>query len=76
MEKSKYMKCPRCGSTMMCDNFSGPNERFWGWNCLLCGEIIDPIILDNRQLIRSGRGMDVRRDAYAVPWQRDESTRP
>lgn len=74
MEKSKYMKCPRCGSTMMCDSFYGPNERFWGWNCLLCGEIIDPIILDNRKLMRSGRGTDVRRGAYA-PWQKNESTR-
>ena len=76
MEKSNYPKCPRCGSTMMCDNFYGPNERVWGWNCLLCGEIIDSIILDNRQLMRSRQGVDVRRDAYAVHWQKNESTRP
>ena len=28
--------------------FYGPHEHFWG--CLRCGEIIDPIILENRDV--------------------------
>src|SRR4030042_6992371 len=25
------------------------NLLIWGWKCLICGEIVDPIILENRQ---------------------------
>jgi hypothetical protein len=27
----------------------GPDEPFSGWRCLQCGEIIDQVILENRQ---------------------------
>jgi len=37
---------------MIYDKFYGPYEYFWGWKCLICGEIVDQVILENRQLIR------------------------
>ncbi len=43
------MKCHRCGSLMVFERFYGPNEYFLGWRCVLCGEIIDQLILENRQ---------------------------
>jgi hypothetical protein len=43
------MKCHRCGGVMVYERFYGPQEHFLGWRCVLCGEIIDRVILDNRQ---------------------------
>jgi hypothetical protein len=42
------MKCLRCGGTMVEDKFYSPQDWFWGLKCVLCGEIIDPLILKNR----------------------------
>ena len=46
------MKCDRCGSVMVYEKFFGDQERFWGWRCIFCGEIIDDVILENRQWLR------------------------
>ena len=54
MEESSYRKCPRCKSTMTYDKFFGPTDGFWGWKCVMCGEILDPVILENRNLMRLG----------------------
>jgi len=54
------MKCFRCNSVMIYDKFYGSHEHFWGWKCVICGEIVDQVILDNRQLIRMGRLPNVR----------------
>jgi len=43
------MKCHRCGSVMVFERFYGPGEHFLGWRCIQCGEIIDQVILENRQ---------------------------
>jgi DNA-directed RNA polymerase subunit RPC12/RpoP len=43
------MKCHRCGSVIVYERFYGPGENFLGWRCLHCGEIIDEVILKNRQ---------------------------
>jgi len=48
------MKCPKCGGVMNFEEFlyGGGGEIPWsfeGWRCLYCGEIIDPLILLNRQ---------------------------
>ncbi len=43
------MKCHRCGSLMVFERFYGPSEYFLGWRCVLCGEIVDQLILENRQ---------------------------
>jgi hypothetical protein len=44
------MKCHRCNGTMSNEKFYGPGEPFWGWRCALCGEILDPQIIENRAL--------------------------
>ena len=36
---------------MVYEKFYGPHEHFLGWRCILCGEIIDQVILENRQTI-------------------------
>ena len=48
------MKCDRCGRVMVYEQFFGNQERFWGWRCIFCGEIVDEVILENRQWIRKG----------------------
>jgi hypothetical protein len=54
------MKCLRCNSIMIFDKFFGPHEHFWGWKCLICGEILDEVILENRLLVRTGRVLNTR----------------
>ena len=34
---------------MFQEKFYGPHEHFLGWKCIYCGEIIDYLILENRQ---------------------------
>ena len=49
---------------MVYDKFYGAQEQFWGWKCLICGEIVDPVILENRQLMREdqgGQGTNIQR---------------
>ncbi|HQU29396.1 MAG TPA: hypothetical protein PKZ24_09540 [Nitrospirales bacterium] len=47
------MQCPRCAGTMVVDHFVdlATSGEIWmpGWRCLMCGEVIDPLILQNRQ---------------------------
>jgi hypothetical protein len=61
MDTLLFMKCLRCRGAMIYDKFYGLQEQFWGWKCLICGEIVDPVILENRQLMRAGQGINVRR---------------
>ena len=42
------MKCHRCGGIMVLEKFYGACEEFFGWRCVLCGEIVDQVILENR----------------------------
>jgi hypothetical protein len=42
------MKCYRCGSMMVAEKFYLWHEHFSGWRCIGCGEIVDPLILENR----------------------------
>ena len=46
------MKCDRCGSVMVYEQFVGDQERFWGWKCISCGEIVDDVILENRRWLK------------------------
>ena len=48
------MKCHRCGSMMVYEKFYGPHEHFVGWKCILCGEIIDQVIQENRHAGSNG----------------------
>ncbi|OGP74972.1 MAG: hypothetical protein A2W09_03010 [Deltaproteobacteria bacterium RBG_16_50_11] len=47
------MKCHRCGGKMVYEKFYGEEERFYGWRCIFCGEIVDQVISENRD--RGGR---------------------
>jgi hypothetical protein len=45
------------------ERFYGPGEPFWGWRCVLCGEVFDSLIWENRNHLRKmeiagGRGME------------------
>jgi hypothetical protein len=61
MDKLLFTKCLRCRGAMVYDKFYGPYEYFWGWKCLICGKIVDPVILENRQLMGAGQGINLRR---------------
>jgi len=52
------MKCHRCSSVMVYERFYGSEEHFLGWRCIQCGEILDEVILKNRQ---AGPGRQSRR---------------
>ncbi len=61
MDKFLFMKCLRCRAAMVYDKFHGSQEQFCEWKCLICGEIVEPVILENRQLMRAGQGINLRR---------------
>jgi hypothetical protein len=61
MEKMFFIKCDRCMGVMISDTFYGFQGRFRGWKCLICGEIVDPVILENRQLMNAGQIMNLQR---------------
>ena len=43
------MKCYRCLGEMVYEKFYGYCENFSGWRCILCGEILDQVIFENRE---------------------------
>lgn len=48
------MECPRCKGMMVQDFFEDPRANssalsLLGWRCIMCGEILDPVIALNRQ---------------------------
>jgi hypothetical protein len=62
MDKILHTKCSRCGGVMTYDKFYGSHGEFWGWKCLICGEIVDPVILNNRQSMVAGQETNIRRE--------------
>ena len=52
MEELYLKKCPRCMGAVTYEKFYGRDDQFWGWKCLFCGNIIDPVILQNRRLMQ------------------------
>lgn len=47
------MNCPRCNGYMMHDDYLDLQDqtsqcRFSAWRCLICGEVLDPVILKHR----------------------------
>jgi hypothetical protein len=47
------MNCPRCNGYMMQDDYLDIQDetgqcRFVAWRCLICGEVLDPVILKHR----------------------------
>ena len=45
---NKAVSCPRCGGRMIFEKFYDVNNIFFGWHCVMCGEILDPVILLHR----------------------------
>ncbi len=45
---NKAVTCQRCGGKMMFEKFYDVNNIFFGWHCVMCGEILDPVILLHR----------------------------
>lgn len=41
-------RCGRCGALMFCDVFIDTGASFEAWHCLICGEIWDERIQENR----------------------------
>ena len=43
------MRCIKCDGFMFYEKFIGQEiEDFSGWRCVICGEIVDEVILKNR----------------------------
>ncbi len=47
------MTCPRCNGLMLMEQFIESHyldlpDEFEGWRCVLCGIILDPVIVENR----------------------------
>ncbi len=40
---------------MIYQDFYSADERFSGWRCIGCGEIVDEVILENRKWTALGR---------------------
>ena len=47
-KRKKGMCCQRCGGKMIFEKFYDVNNVFFGWHCVICGEILDPVILLHR----------------------------
>jgi hypothetical protein len=44
----KELRCQRCGGRMVAEKYYDVNNVFFGWHCVICGEILDPVILLHR----------------------------
>jgi len=42
------LSCQRCGGRMIFEKFYDVSNIFFGWHCVICGEILDPVILLHR----------------------------
>jgi len=54
------MRCNRCGGMMSSEEFYGHCRHFFGWRCIVYGEIIDRVILENRLKCPSERSITRR----------------
>jgi hypothetical protein len=61
------MKCDRCGRVMVYEQFFGSQESFWGWRCIFCGEIVDDVILENRQWLKKGAVAENKKTRASFP---------
>ena len=53
---NQYMKCDRCGGSMVFERFLAAVEVFHAWRCVNCGEIMDQVVQKNRRLVMSQKG--------------------
>jgi len=47
-ERKIEMNCRRCGGRMIFEKFYDVNSVFFGWHCVICGDILDAVILLHR----------------------------
>jgi len=40
--------CQRCNGLMAFSKFYAQHSYFFGWRCVSCGDVLDPVILLNR----------------------------
>ncbi len=40
--------CQRCNGRMAFEKFYGENGYFFGYRCVICGDVLDPVILLHR----------------------------
>jgi len=40
--------CERCHGRMAFEKFYGQDSSFFGWHCVMCGDVLDPVILLHR----------------------------
>ncbi len=68
IKQEKRMKCQRCAGIMVPEEFYGSEEMFSGWRCIFCGEVIDPVIFQNRMIQkRRAIPLRLRRRRLAIP---------
>jgi hypothetical protein len=48
VKRKEVMSCHRCGGRMISEKFYDISSIFIGWHCVICGEILDPVILLHR----------------------------
>ena len=58
------MKCSRCSGLMVEERFYGVDQQILatmhrGWRCVICGQVIDDVILENRRA-SVGKAEDAR----------------
>jgi hypothetical protein len=46
--KKNGKKCRRCNGQMAFEKYYGQSNVFFGWRCVICGDILDPVILLHR----------------------------
>ena len=54
MDPEGQQRCHRCGSIMAYEKYYSLEGEFWGLRCICCGDIIDQIILENRDSMTLG----------------------
>ncbi len=47
-KNKEIVNCQRCGGRMIFEKFYDMSNIFFGWHCVICGEILDPVILLHR----------------------------
>ncbi len=61
------MKCLRCGGIMVHEKVYSKAEMLRIWRCVLCGEYVDPVILENRQYQKTIRENSRRKKKEPEP---------
>ncbi len=56
----RLTQCDRCGGMMVQEKIYHGTECFWMWKCVYCGDYIDQVILENRQIQKSNRGKSAK----------------